>query len=84
VKCRFSALKCRKTEVNGKPHATLDLPEDIAKELRAEWKALPCRALGAIALEGYRSGELMEWQVQLLLGFGNRVDAHRFLQQHEA
>jgi hypothetical protein len=40
--------------------------------------------LEAIALEGYRSGELTEWQVQRLLGFDNRLEAHRFLQEHEA
>jgi len=62
----------------------VELPEDIAEELRAKWQDLPRHALEAIALEGYRSGELTEWQVQRLLGFGNRVDTHRFLQQHEA
>jgi Uncharacterised protein family (UPF0175) len=62
----------------------IEVPEDIAEELRAKWKDLPRHALEAMALEGYRSGELTEWQVQRLLGFHNRVEAHRFLQEHEA
>jgi len=62
----------------------IEVPEDIAAELRAKWKDLSRHALEAIALEGYRSGELTQWQVQRLLGFDNRVEAHRFLQQHEA
>ena len=62
----------------------LELPEDVAEKLRTKWKDLPRHALEAIALEGYRSGELTEWQVQRLLGLGNRLDAHRFLQQHKA
>jgi Uncharacterised protein family (UPF0175) len=62
----------------------IELPEDIAEELRAKWNDLPRHALGAIALEGYRSAELTEWQVQRLLGFDNRLEAQRFLREHEA
>jgi hypothetical protein len=39
----------------------IEVPEDIAEELRAKWKDLSRHSLEAIALEGYRSGELTEW-----------------------
>ena len=47
----------------------IELPEDIAEDLRAKWKDLPRHALEAIALEGYRSGALTESQVRRVLGF---------------
>ena len=36
-------------------------------------------ALEALALSGYKAGELTEHQVQEMLGFETRFDVHRFL-----
>jgi len=57
----------------------IELPEDIAEDLRAKWKDLPRHLLEAIALEGYRSGALTESQVRRLLGFGSRLEVNSFL-----
>ena len=57
----------------------IELPEDIAEDLRAKWKDMPRHALEAIALEGYRSGALTESQVRRVLGFETRVEVNSFL-----
>ena len=60
----------------------IELPEDIAQTLQAEWKDLPRHALEAIALEGYRSGALTESQVRRVLGFESRLEVNSFLREH--
>ncbi|MGD0460215.1 MAG: UPF0175 family protein [Terriglobia bacterium] len=60
----------------------IELPEDIADDLQAEWKDLPRHALEAIALEGYRSGALTESQVRRVLGFESRLEVNSFLRNH--
>lgn len=60
----------------------VELPEDIAKALQAEWKDLPRCALEAIAVEGYRSGALTESQVRRVLGFETRLEVNSFLRDH--
>ena len=57
----------------------IEIPEDIAEDLRAKWKDLPRHALEAIALEGYRSGALTESQVRRVLGFETRLEVNSFL-----
>ena len=57
----------------------IELPEDIAEDLRAKWKDLPRHALEAIALKGYRSGALTESQVRRVLGFETRLEVNSFL-----
>jgi hypothetical protein len=61
---------------------TLDLPQDVADDLRAKWGDLPRAALESLALEGYRSGALTHAQLRRLLGFGSRTQADAFLKQH--
>ena len=61
---------------------TLNLPEDIAKELSGQGTDLNQAALESLALEGYRSGHLSEEQVRRLLGFDSRFEVHAFLKQH--
>lgn len=61
---------------------TLDLPEDIARELAASGPDLSRAALEALALEGYRTGRLSESQVRRLLNFGTRYQVHGFLKEH--
>jgi predicted HTH domain antitoxin len=61
---------------------TLDLPEDIARQLETGGHDLSRSALEALALEGYRSGVLSESQVRRLLCFGTRYEVHGFLKEH--
>ncbi len=61
---------------------TLNLPEDIAHELEARFQDLPRAALESLALEGYRSGALTEFQVRRLLGFPTRLEVDGFLKDH--
>lgn len=61
---------------------TLNLPEDIGRELEAKWKDLPRATLESLALEGYRTGALSGMQVRQLLGFGTRYELDGFLKQH--
>lgn len=62
----------------------IELPEDIAEDLRAKWKDLPRHALEAVALEGYRSGALTESQVRRVLGFETRLEVNSFLRDRGA
>ena len=52
---------------------TLELPDDIVRELRYEWKDLPRAALESLALEAYRSHALTAAQLRELLGFETRL-----------
>lgn len=62
---------------------TLELPEDIAQHLSAEWRDLPRAALESLALEAYRSRKLSTEQMRRLLGFATRFELDGFLKQHE-
>ncbi|MGO9449598.1 MAG: UPF0175 family protein [Candidatus Binataceae bacterium] len=61
---------------------TLELPEEIARRLRAKWKDLPRAALESLAADGYRSELLSAEQVRDLLGFGTRIRVDEFLKRH--
>lgn len=62
----------------------IELPDDIAKELRAKREDVPRHVLESLALESYRSGVLTESQVRRLLGFATRMEVNAFLKQHRA
>jgi|SRR5580693_1854867 hypothetical protein len=62
---------------------TLELPEDIAKELETRWTDLPRAALESLALEAYRSHVLSAAQLSRLLGFATRMQVDAFLKEHE-
>lgn len=61
---------------------TIELPEEIERQLETEWGNLPRRALEAVALEAYRSGALTLAQLRRILGFETRMEADAFLKQH--
>lgn len=61
---------------------TIELPEEIERQLETEWGNLPRRALEAVALEGYRSGALTLAQLRRILGLETRMEADAFLKQH--
>jgi len=62
---------------------TLQLPEDIAQHLSAEWYDLPRAALESLALEAYRARKLSTEQMRRLLGFQTRFELDGFLKQHQ-
>ena len=62
---------------------TLELPEDIAKELETRWTDLPRAAVESLALEAYRSHVLSAAQLRRLLGFETRTQVDAFLKEHE-
>lgn len=59
---------------------TLDIPDDLAAQLRAAvGDDLGRAALEQLALEGYQAGTMSRYQVQRLLGFDNRWDTEEWL-----
>jgi hypothetical protein len=63
---------------------TLEIPDTLAAQIAAAGKDPARLALEALAIEGYRSRQLSEFQIRQLLGFATRMDVHGFLKQHEA
>ena len=63
---------------------SIPLPERIAQRLQASWKDVPARRLQAIAIEGYRSGALTEYEVQQMLELPSRWAVEEFLKQSRA
>ena len=59
----------------------IELPEEIARQLKDKWGDLPRRAREAVAIEACRSGALSEAQVQSLLGLTSRWQTDAFLKQ---
>jgi hypothetical protein len=62
---------------------TLDIPDEIARELAAAGQELSRAALEALALEGYRRGALTQLHVGSLLGL-SRIQTEDFLAEHLA
>ncbi len=63
---------------------TLELPQEIEAQLRAEWNGdLSRKILEAVAVEGYRQGTLSRGQVSELLGLSFQ-DTEVFLKKREA
>lgn len=62
-------------------HIAIDIPDNIQGVIAQDQN--PARAtLEALALEGYRSDRLSEYDVQRLLGFETRMEVHGFLKEH--
>ncbi|MGH9449910.1 MAG: UPF0175 family protein [Terriglobia bacterium] len=61
---------------------TIELPGDTAEGLSAKWKDLPRHTLEALALEGYCSAALTEFQIRRVLGFATRMEVNSFLRDH--
>ena len=62
---------------------TIHIPEDLARSLGQEGGDLSRRALEALAIDGYRSGELTEEQLRRILGYDTRMQVHEFLKEHD-
>lgn len=61
---------------------TLNIPDDLARQVAPEGKDPARVALEALALEGYRSEVLSESALRQMLGFQTRMEVHAFLKQH--
>jgi hypothetical protein len=61
---------------------TLNLPEELARQLGCDVETLGRAALEALALEGIRSGKLSTAEARRLLGFRTRNQMDGFLKAH--
>jgi len=61
---------------------TVNIPDELARQVASEGDDPARVALEAIALEGYRAGRLSESAVRRVLGFDSRMQVHAFLNQH--
>jgi hypothetical protein len=64
-------------------HLTVEIPDDLAGQLRAAGGDLSRRALEALGLEEYKSGHLTEDGLRRLLGFSTRYQLDGFLKAHD-
>jgi len=63
---------------------TLTIPDALAEQLVASGQSPARAALEALAVEGYHTRQLSEFQIRQMLGFATRMEVHGFLKQHEA
>jgi hypothetical protein len=61
---------------------TLNIPDELARQVTPEGSDRAQVALEALALEGYRAERLSESAVRQMLGFETRMEVHAFLKQH--
>ena len=61
---------------------TVEIPDDLARQLSAAGGDLSRRALEALALEEYKSGRLTEDALRRMLGFTTRYQLDGFLKAH--
>jgi predicted HTH domain antitoxin len=64
-------------------HVSVELPDDVARQLEVGGRDLSRRALEALALEGYRTGEITAAQVQRMLGLSSRWETAAFLKERK-
>ena len=60
---------------------TLNIPDDLARQVAPEGKDPARVALEALVLEGYRTKLLSESALRKMLGFQTRMEVHAFLKQ---
>lgn len=58
---------------------TVEIPEDIARQLNTKWENLPRGVLESLALEAYRARTLTTPQLRRLLGFETPMEVDAFL-----
>jgi hypothetical protein len=61
---------------------TINIPDELARQVTPEGEDPARVALEALALEGYRTERLSESAVRQMLGFESRIQVHAFLKQH--
>jgi len=62
---------------------TVQIPDDLARRMIASGGDLSRRALEALALEEFKSGQLTKPELRRLLGFGTRYQLDGFLKAHD-
>lgn len=60
---------------------SISLPDDVAHQLRSQWRDLPRHTLEALVADAYRHGILTAGQVRRLLDLPNRLAVDAFLKQ---
>lgn len=63
-------------------NVTIQIPDELARDLAASGGDLSRRALEAFALEEYRNGHLTRPAMRRLLGFATRDQLDGFLKAH--
>jgi hypothetical protein len=63
---------------------SIEVPDDVASQLEVRGEDLSRRALEALALEAYRSGEISEAEVQRMLHLASRWEVEAFLKRAQA
>jgi predicted HTH domain antitoxin len=63
---------------------SIQLPDDVARQMERRWHDLPRHALEALAVDAYRSGVVTSAQVQALLGLSSRFEVDSLLKKHGA
>jgi len=61
---------------------TVQIPDDLARNMSASGGDLSRRALEALALEEFKSGHITKPELRRLLGFGTRYRLDGFLKSH--
>jgi uncharacterized protein UPF0175 len=61
---------------------TINIPDELARQVASQGKEPARVALEALALEGYRAELLSESAVRQMLGFETRMQVHAFLKEH--
>ena len=62
---------------------TVQIPDDLARNMSASGGDLSRRALEALALEEFKSGHITKPELRRLLGFGTRYRRDGFLKAHD-
>ena len=61
----------------------LTIPDEVVPDLQnGGARPLSRRTLELLALDGYKSGELTEYQVKVMLGFDDRFEVDAFLKEN--
>ncbi len=63
---------------------TIEIPEDVARQMEAKWGNLRQRTLETLAVEGYRSGVITAGQVRRMLNLSCRYEVDGFLKERGA
>jgi len=63
-------------------NVTIQIPDELARDLAASGGDLSRRALEAFALAEYKTGHLTKTAMRKLLGFATRDQLHGFLKAH--
>jgi len=56
----------------------INLPDDIAQRVQAQWEDVPRHVLESFVLEGFRARVLTTEDVRRLLGFDTKIEVHAF------